>query len=135
MLDPFTKSKYLPEYKLILWRPSGVLDFAKASMILELARFQEKILDEPFDRFIDWSQLTDVHLNFQQVENLAIHRRLDYEGPRVKSAFFATSPVAYGIARMFAALMEPSPIDVRTFRQIEQPGEWLRVPVNVLREE
>jgi hypothetical protein len=136
MLDPFTQSRFLCDYSLITWYPTGILDFEMASMIINFVGFQEKILDDPFNRFADWSELTDVELNFMQVTDFAVARREAYgDGPPVQSAFFATNPVAYGVARMFATLMEPSPIDVRVFRQREAVADWLQVPVAVLRSE
>jgi hypothetical protein len=133
MLDPFTQSRFLPDHKLITWYPTGVLDLEMASMIIHFIGFQEKILDDPFDRFADWSRLTDVQLNFVEVTDCATLRREAYaDGPPVRSAFFATNPVAFGIARMFATLMEPSPIDVQVFCQIEAAAEWLQVPVVAL---
>jgi hypothetical protein len=135
MHDPVTQFKFLHEHKLATWSPSGVLNFGVASMIIDAVSFHERTLDEEFHRFIDWSKLTDVRLNFVEVEHIATLRRLAYsDGPSVKSAFFAPNSVAFGIARMFATLMEPSPIDVRVFREIELAAAWLEVPVAVLQQ-
>ena len=88
----------------------------------------------PFDRFTDMSKLTAIHLDFMDIADLATQRREAYgDGPAVKSAFFAPGRPAYGVARMFAALMEESPIDVQVFRQIEEAAQWLGVPVEAIR--
>ena len=132
-MHDFTNFKFLTEHKLISWHPEGVLDLQTASMMVDLVTFHERVLDEPFNRFADWTKLSEVRLKFAEVTNLATKRREDYgSGPRVKSAFLATDPLAFGIAFVFAVLMEGSPIKVKVFREIAGAAKWLGVPAGVL---
>jgi hypothetical protein len=134
MLNPFTRTCYHDDRQLITWYPDGVLDFELAAMMVQFMAFQERVIDQPFDRFADWSKVFNIQLNFRDVSDFAAERRAAYgAGPPVKSAFLATNPAAYGIARMFSTLMDPSPIEVRVFRELDPAAEWLEVPADILR--
>jgi hypothetical protein len=136
MIDPFSKTKFHPDLRLETWYPTGVLDFALAAQMVNHVGFDERILDEPFNRFADLSGITEIHLKFKELYDLAAERRETYAlCPPVKSAFLATTAAAFGIARMFAMLMEKTPIDVQVFRDIDSAAEWLGVPAQSLREE
>jgi hypothetical protein len=133
MLDPITDSRFLPEHKLLIWHPKGVLDFAMASRTVDFLTFQERMLDEAFNRFSDWSMVSEVHINLEQINDLAAERRTTYgNGPPVKSAFLAKTFAASVVALMFSQLMKPSPIEVRAFRELGEASEWLGVPVEAL---
>jgi spore maturation protein SpmA len=70
----------------------------------------------------------------EDIANIVALRRASYQDrPPVKSAILAVAAPAYGVARMFAALMESSPIEVRVFRTVEEAAHWLGVPVAALR--
>ena len=136
MIDPFTRTRFHPDLQLETWYPEGVLDEAMANRMVRFIGFEEKVLDEPFNRFADLSKITAIHLDFKELADLARDRREAYaERPPVKTCFLAVSAPAYGIARMFGALMEPSPIEVEVFRKVEDAAQWLGVPVEALRAE
>jgi hypothetical protein len=136
MIDPFTRTQFHPDLKLETWYPEGVLDGEMANRMVRYIGFEEKVSDEPFNRFADLSKITAIHLDFRELADIARDRREAYaERPPVKSAFLAISALAYGVARMFGALMEPSPIEVQVFRKVENAAQWLGVPVEALREE
>jgi hypothetical protein len=136
MLDPFTRTRFRSEYDLETWYPEGDLDGATARSMVKFIGFQESISDHPFDRFSDLSGLTGIHLDFIEIMDLAATRRATYDGgPPVKSAIFAPSRPAYAVGRMFAAMMDPSPIEVQVFLVIEDAAEWLGVPVEALNAE
>jgi len=133
MIDPFTRTRFHSDLKLETWYPAGVLDSLMAAFMAGYIHFEEGVSDGPFTRFSDLSQLTAIHLDFAELTNLAAERRASYDGPPVKSAILAPGKAAYGTARMFAELMEPSPIDVQVFRTVKDAAEWLGVPVEALR--
>lgn len=133
MIDPFTRTRFRSDLKLETWYPEGVLDVTMATFMVHYVGFEESVADEPFDRYADLSKLTAVHLVFKDIAALVAIRRASYDGGvPVKSAIFSPGTPAYGVAMMFAALMEPSPIDVRVFRKVEEAAEWLGVPVEAL---
>jgi len=134
MIDPFTRTRFHPNLNLETWFPEGVLDYTMAARMIRFVGFDEWIIDEPFNRFGNLSKLSAIHLDFIELADIAAKRREAYKGELpVKTAFLATSAAAYGVARMFAALMEPSPIAVQVFRNAKDAAEWLGVPVEALR--
>jgi hypothetical protein len=136
VIDPFTRTRFHPDLKLETWYPEGVLDRTMAAFMVRYVGFDERIIDEPFNRFADLSKLTGLHLDFMELAELAAKRREAYKGRLpVKTAFLATSELAYGVVRMFASLMETSPIEVQVFRNAEDAAQWLGVPVEALRAE
>ncbi len=133
VIDPFTRTCFHSDLQLETWFPEGVLDAHLAAFMVHFIGFEEHVSDEPFNRYADLSKLTAIHLEFLEVAALAAERRASCQDmPPVKSAFLAPDTPAYGIARMFAAFMEPSPIHVRVFRNIEDAAAWLEVPVEAL---
>jgi hypothetical protein len=129
-----TTTHFHPQLSLQTWYPEGVLDGATVLLIVNYVGHLERTNDEPFHRYSDLSKVTAVQLDFVELTQLASARRDAAAGrPPVKSAFLGVNLAAYGIARMFATLMESSSIDVRVFRKIEDAAQWLGVPVEVLR--
>jgi len=95
--------------------------------------FQERVLDEPFNRFADWSMISEVHLNLEQINDFAAIRRKTYgNGPAVQSALFAPTFAARVVAQMFAELMKQSPVDVQVFSELSDAAQWLGVPIEDL---
>jgi hypothetical protein len=133
MIDPFTRTRFRSDLRLESWYPEGVLDVTMATFMVHYIGFEESIAEEPFHRYADLSKLTAVHLVFKEIAELVAIRRASYDGGEpVKSAIFSPNTPAYGVAHMFAALMEASPIDVRVFRNVGEAAEWLGVPVGAL---
>jgi hypothetical protein len=133
MLDPITDTRFHPQHKLMTWYPQGILDYAMASRTIEFLTFQEHVLDEPFNRFSDWSQVAEVHINLKQINEFAERRCKTYgAGPVVKSAFLAPTFAAGVVAQMFAQLMRTSPIKVKAFSELQGAAEWLGVPIEAL---
>ena len=121
-----------PALRLVTWHPRGLLDIILARRVLQFVEAQERSAGEPFDRFADLSGFDTIHLSFADVEDLAESRVLSYQGPKVKSAFVAANPLAFGLARMYEQLMRRSPIEVGVFPKLSCAAEWLNVPVEIL---
>jgi len=124
--------RYYPEARLVTAHPRGVFDDEVADRIIEFIESQEHIAETPFHRYMDFNGLTEIHLKVGHVFNLAEHRRADYVGERVKSAFVSDWVVGLGIARMYERLMEGAPIEVRAFRSRTAAAEWLGVREEIL---
>jgi hypothetical protein len=136
MIDPFSRTRFHSNHGLETWYPVGVLDGTMATCMANYISFEERIVDAPFNRYVDLTQLSAIHLDFIELAVLAAERRASYDGgPSVKSAILAINKPAYGVAHMFAALMEPSPIAVQVFRSVEDAARWLDVPVVALHAE
>jgi hypothetical protein len=136
MIDPFTRTRFNPDLKLETWFPEGVLDDSIMAFMMSFVGFDERVIDRPFNRFVDMSKLTAIDLDFMKMADLAAKRCEAYKDqPPVKTALLTVSAPAYATGRMFAALMESSPIDVQVFREIADAAKWLGVPVEALRAE
>lgn len=117
---------------LYVWHPHGVLNLRRATEMLRFIETEEKKWKEPYNRFADLSGMEAVHLNFAEIEALATRRRGSYHGEPVKSAFLATNPLAFGIARMYGQLVRWTPIEVRVFCRLSSAAAWLGAPIETL---
>ena len=121
------------DLSLMLWKPHGILDEALVKEIVAFIETAEGRASKPFNRFIDFSALDMVELNFKFVFDIALHRRLSYaQHPAVKSAFYVTSPATAHYAKLHAMLTDYSPLDVALFTERAAAAKWLGVPVEAL---
>src|SRR4051812_10158554 len=127
----FPRTWYNPQFHLVQWYPQGVLNEAFADQILQFIEMEERIQDAPFDRFTDFSGLSDVRLSMSHVFQTARRRRIVKQP--AKSAFFADKTVGFAIAQMYERLMYNAMIDVRAFDDRAAAAEWLEVPIELLR--
>ena len=125
-----------PELRLLTWHPKGVLDDELVNHVVVLAEAGEAAAAQPFHRFTDLNGLSGVKLSFGLLYRVSQRRRTAYTGDvRVKSAFYCSRGVGYASARIYAALMQNAPIEVRAFQSLEAAAEWLEVPVEILIEQ
>jgi hypothetical protein len=124
---------YRKEWSLILWRPRGILNQSLVNEIVVFIDTAEARASKPFNRFADLSALDAVDLNFNFVFHVALHRRLSAAPkPRVKSAFYVTSPATAHYAKLHAMLTDYSPLEVALFTDRPAAAKWLGVPVEAL---
>jgi hypothetical protein len=126
----FPRTLYFPKWKLVTWHPRGVLNDAFADQIVEFVELTERIQDAPFDRYTDFSGLTDIRLKVDHFFDIGRRRRKAREP--AKSAFFADKQVSFFIAQMYEMIMEKAMIEVRAFQKRAAAAEWLGVPIKVL---
>jgi hypothetical protein len=113
---------------LIVCRPKGILDASEALQIVEFVEVKEKEMESGFDRFVDLTQLESIRLSAAEVAALADRRRTFKPNDiRVKSAFVATHPLSYGIARMYEQMLNSDRIEVQVFCELEEAAAWLLV--------
>jgi hypothetical protein len=126
----FPGTWYHPEFKLLGWFPRGVLNEAFVDQVVEFIGMEERIQDAPFDRYVDFSGLSQIRLGMEHMIQVAL-RRYPVKQP-VKTAIFSDQPISFGIALMYERLMEGSIIEVRAFDKRRSVAEWLEVPMKVL---
>jgi hypothetical protein len=118
---------------LMVGRPKGVLDAAEALRIVEFIEIRETQSETGFNRFCDLTRLNRIDLSSSDLERLASRRReFNPDDIRVKSAFFATDPLAFGIARMYELLLNSPRIEVEVFKDIQAAADWLGVKLDRL---
>jgi hypothetical protein len=127
----FSHACYQADWGLVTWFPEGVLDNDRADWAAEFIELAEKLESRVFNRYIDMSGYSRIQISLDHVVRIA-RRRHSYEGPPVKSAFFAVPPTSVSVARMYQELMKGSHIEVRVFRDRAVAAEWLDVPTAIL---
>lgn len=121
------------DHSLILWKPRGILDEVIVNDIVAFIETAEARASKPFNRFSDLSALDAVDLNFRFVFDIALHRRLTYApNPRVKSAFYVTSPATTHYSKLHKLLTDHSPLGVSLFTERVKAAQWLGVPEEAL---
>lgn len=126
----FPDTWYHPKFKLLGWFPGGVLDEALADQVVDFIEMEERIQDVPFDRYVDFSGLSEIRLGMDHMIRTA-RRRHPVRQP-VKTAIFADQSISFGIALMYERLMDGSMIEVRAFNKRELAADWLEVPIEAL---
>lgn len=118
---------------LLVWKPVGVLTHAIVNTILEFLDHHELSRPEPFNRFTDTSALEAMELHPNYVFQVALYRRMIFEGkPPAKSAFYAIKPEIAEIIRIHAMVTSYSSLQVALFEYYPAAATWLGVPLSRL---
>jgi hypothetical protein len=113
---------------LMVGRPKGILDADGIKRIVEFIEIKEVETETGFNRFCDLTRLDEIHLLFGEILDVAVRRcEFNPNDIRVKSAFLATNPLAFGIAHIYEQLLNSPRIEVRVFSEIEAAARWLGV--------
>jgi hypothetical protein len=125
--------RHYPAHNLVAWQPQGVLDDQLLDEIGEWLCHIEKVL-VPFNRFVDFSRLTEVAIRTNHVFAFAGNRAEQFAGlTPVKSALFSEDWVGFGIALLYEGLMKETSIDAQAFRDRAKAAVWLDVPAEILK--
>ena len=125
--------EFYEDIHLLIYRPHGVIDEAAVKKVVSVLEDLEARLEKPFNRFSDTLAADEVELNFKNVIEFSLCRRLSYAGhPPVKSAILATDSTMIHYARLHALLTQGSPINVRVFKDRQEAADWLGVPIRRL---
>ena len=118
---------------LFVYRPTGLMSEESVNKIVSVIEDLEAKVQEPFNRFFDTLGHDDVELNFRNVIQISLHRRLSYAGrPPIRSAILATDSTIIHYAKLHAVLTQGSPINVRIFKDRDKAAQWLGVPAELL---
>lgn len=105
----------------------GELDATLASAWVEKLEEQETNKNT-LHRFHDVRNINAVHLSFDDLWTIAQRRLESYEsGGSTLSAFWVSTPLNYGIARMYQALTDGTPFKIEVLYKIEDIAEFLGV--------
>jgi len=118
---------------LFVYRPIGLMSEESVNKIVSVIEDLEAKVQEPFNRFFDTLGHDEVELNFRNVIQISLHRRLSYAGrPPIKSAILATDSTIIHYGKLHAVLTQGSPINVRIFTNRSEAAHWLGAPVELL---
>ena len=125
--------EFYEDIHLLIYRPHGVIDEPAVQKVVSVLEDLEAKLEKPFNRFSDTLAADEVELNFKNVIEFSLCRRLSYAGhPPVRSAILATDSTMIHHARLHALLTQGSPINVRVFKDRQEAADWLGVPIERL---
>jgi hypothetical protein len=121
------------DVRLFVWRPRGLLNETSVNKVISvLADFETK-LKEPFNRFSDTLETTQVELNYRYVIQVSLYRVISYgDRPPVKSAILARDSTIAHYCQLHAIITKDSPINVRIFQERKEAAKWLGMPIERL---
>jgi hypothetical protein len=130
-LPPYVE--FHEDIHLFVYRPIGLMSEESVNKIVSVIEDLEAKVQEPFNRFFDTLGHDEVELNFRNVIQISLHRRLSYAGrPPIKSAILATDSTIIHYGKLHAVLTQGSPINVRIFTNRSETAQWLCVPAELL---
>ena len=115
------------EENVLVSRATGVLDAATLLSHMENVRSEAR-LRPGFRSFVDLSGADLCQLDANTVRRAAeVTRGFDRGQEPVRVAVLAPTDVAFGLARMYAALVESLQREVRVFREADAARAWLGI--------
>jgi hypothetical protein len=124
----------IPKESLLVARPKGVLDAEDARRILDFIELKEIEVETGFNRFCDLTSLLGIHLLVTDFLGLLERRQtFNPNDIRVKSAFYATNGLAFGVACMYEQLLNSPRIEVRVTSSMQSAADWLGVSLDRLK--
>ena len=120
---------------IICSKITGELDAALASEWVEKLEEQEADSNITLHRFHDVRDIDAVHLSFDDLWGVAQRRIGSYEsGQSTLSVFWVSTPLNYGISRMYQALTDGTPFKIEVLYKIEDVAKFLGVDQQVIEE-
>lgn len=114
---------------------TGELDAALAAEWVDKLEEQEKSTTQTLHRFHDVRGINAVHLSFDDLWNIAQRRIASYEkGQENIAAFWVSTPLNYGVSRMYQALTDGSPFKIEVFYELNKVADYLGVNQKLLEE-
>jgi len=118
---------------LLVGRLKGILDAKTAEQLTEFLEIKELFAERGFNRMVDLSHVEGIHLSTMDLLRLADRRRdFNPDHFRVKSAWFAQDPLAFGIARMYEQILKSPRIEVQVWNDLRGAADWLGVTLESL---
>jgi hypothetical protein len=119
--------------KVLVVRLSGVFDGPIAEKLAEFLEIKEVEVETGFDRFCDMTHLEGIRLLTADIVRLADRRRaFNPNDIHVKSAFWATDPLGFGIVRMYEQLLNSPRLEVRVWSDKQAAADWLGTTLDSL---
>ena len=118
---------------IICAKITGELNAALANEWVEKLEEQEAASHITLHRFYDVRDINAVHLTFDDLWNIAQRRLATYEsGDTNSSAFWVSTPLNYGVSRMYQALTEGTPFKIEVLYKLDEVADFLDVDQAIL---
>jgi len=120
---------------IICSKITGELDAALANEWVEKLEEKEAGSNITLHRFHDVRDIDAVHLSFDDLWGVAQRRIGSYgSGQSTLSVFWVSTPLNYGISRMYQALTDGTPFKIEVLYKIEEVAEFLGVDQQIIEE-
>lgn len=107
---------------------SGELDAALASKWVDMLEEQEGQSGKTLHRFHDVRDINAVHLSFDDLWAIAQRRLSSYKaGHETLAAFWVSTPLNYGVARMYQSLTDGTSFKIEVLYNIDEVANYLGV--------
>jgi hypothetical protein len=118
---------------IICSKLAGELDATLASEWVQKLEEQEAATKQTLHRFHDVRDIDAVHLSFDDLWSIAQRRLETYQaGEANLSAFWVSTPLNYGVSRMYQALTDGTPFKIEVLYKLEEVADFLGVDIKVL---
>ena len=118
---------------IICSKLTGELDSMLASEWVDKLEEQEKTTTQTLHRFHDVRDINAVHLSFDDLWSIAQRRMCSYEsGHENVAAFWVSTPLNYGVARMYQALTDGTPFKIEVLYKLDEVADFLDVDRSML---
>lgn len=112
---------------------TGELNAALANEWVEQLEELEAVSDITLHRFYDVRNINAVHLTFDDLWGIAQRRLSAYQsGDANLSAFWVSTPLNYGVSRMYQALTDGTPFKIEVLYKLEEAADFLGVDAKLL---
>lgn len=111
----------------------GELDKTLVNEWIKRIEEQEANSIVTLNRFYDMREINEVHLNFDELWSVSQHRLGTYEsGDAIMLAFWVSTPMNYGVARMYQSLFKDTSFKIGVFYKLEEVADFLGVDEKIL---
>ena len=118
---------------VICSRLSGELDATLAREWVDKLEEQEATTDLALHRFHDIRDVDAIHLSFDDLWGIAQRRLTYYQTSKATmSAFWVSTPLNYGVSRMYQALTDGTPFKIEVYYKLEEIADFLNVDQRML---
>ena len=118
---------------IICSKLKGELDETLAREWVVKLEEQEAHTEQTLHRFHDVRDINAIHLSFDELWEIA-QRRLDAykSGQSTLSVFWVSTPLNYGVARMYQALTDGTAFKIEVIYELEEVAEFLGINKSVI---
>ena len=102
---------------------------------LDEAQQFEQEKDYAFNKFVDLTKVDSVNISYDEMFVIAINRQIFIETltDKFKTAVLVSTPLTYGLVRMFEMLVESEKITVKPFKNLQDAADCLGVDAELLK--
>lgn len=112
---------------------SGELDAALVNQWVEKLEELESGLGNITRRFYDVRKVSAVNVDFDNLYSFAQRRiKMYQDGDEILTAFWVSTPLNYGMARMFQSLTESTPLKVEVHYTLKEITDFLNIDILLL---